>query len=112
MSAPCSLFSEHVTSPTPCSYPGTSANHLPPSLKIHLHRWIIIKACYYIRNMKLKRPSSANEYDTLADMDADADPNSPPKPQLQVGNPSSILPLLFLTVVVAHRHPAVAHPLD
>jgi hypothetical protein len=42
------------------------------SLKIHLHRWIIIKACYYIRNMKLKRPSGANEYDTLADMDGDS----------------------------------------
>lgn len=41
-------------------------------LKIHLHRWIIIKACYYIRNMKLKRPSGANEYDTLADIDGDA----------------------------------------
>lgn len=41
------------------------------SLKIHLHRWIIIKACYYIRNMKLKRPSGANEYDTLADIDGE-----------------------------------------
>ncbi|CAO2648039.1 Nn.00g089610.m01.CDS01 [Neocucurbitaria sp. VM-36] len=40
-------------------------------LKIHLHRWIIIKACYYIRNMKLKRPSGANEYDTLADIDGE-----------------------------------------
>ncbi|CAG5181708.1 uncharacterized protein ALTATR162_LOCUS9795 [Alternaria atra] len=40
-------------------------------LKIHLHRWIIIKACYYIRNMKLKRPSGANEYDQLADIDGD-----------------------------------------
>ncbi|KAF9740085.1 hypothetical protein PMIN01_02720 [Paraphaeosphaeria minitans] len=51
-------------------------------LKIHLHRWIIIKACYYIRNMKLKRPSSANDYDTVADMDMD-DPMSPPKAQLR-----------------------------
>ncbi|CAE7215144.1 PAT1 domain containing protein [Pyrenophora teres f. teres] len=41
------------------------------TLKIHLHRWIIIKACYYIRNMKLKRPSGANEYDQLADIDGD-----------------------------------------
>jgi hypothetical protein len=41
------------------------------SLKIHLHRWIIIKACYYIRNMKLKRPSGANDYETLADMEGD-----------------------------------------
>lgn len=41
------------------------------SLKIHLHRWIIIKACYYIRNMKLKRPSNANDYDTLADIEGD-----------------------------------------
>ncbi|KAH8706912.1 hypothetical protein GQ44DRAFT_663380 [Phaeosphaeriaceae sp. PMI808] len=41
-------------------------------LKIHLHRWIIIKACYYIRNMKLKRPSGANDYDTLADIDGDS----------------------------------------
>ncbi|KAF1947613.1 hypothetical protein EJ02DRAFT_390638 [Clathrospora elynae] len=40
-------------------------------LKIHLHRWIIIKACYYIRNMKLKRPSGANEYDQLADIDGE-----------------------------------------
>jgi hypothetical protein len=40
-------------------------------LKIHLHRWIIIKACYYIRNMKLKRPSGANDYETLADMEGD-----------------------------------------
>ncbi|KAK7178131.1 hypothetical protein PSPO01_15819, partial [Paraphaeosphaeria sporulosa] len=50
-------------------------------LKIHLHRWIIIKACYYIRNMKLKRPSSANDYDTVADMEVD-DPMSPNKAQL------------------------------
>ncbi|KAL5120726.1 hypothetical protein ACEQ8H_001475 [Pleosporales sp. CAS-2024a] len=42
------------------------------TLKIHLHRWIIIKACYYIRNMKLKRPSGANDYDTLADIDGDS----------------------------------------
>ena len=41
------------------------------SLKIHLHRWIIIKACYYIRNMKLKRPSGANEYDQIADIDGE-----------------------------------------
>jgi len=44
----------------------------PSSLKIHLHRWIIIKACYYIRNMKLKRPSGANDYDTLADIDGES----------------------------------------
>lgn len=36
-------------------------------LKIHLHRWIIIKACYYIRNMKLKRPSSANDFEMEGD---------------------------------------------
>ncbi|KAH7088140.1 hypothetical protein FB567DRAFT_441158 [Paraphoma chrysanthemicola] len=41
-------------------------------LKVHLHRWIIIKACYYIRNMKLKRPSGANDYDTLADIDGES----------------------------------------
>lgn len=40
-------------------------------LKIHLHRWIIIKACYYIRNMKLKRPSGANDYDTLAEIEGE-----------------------------------------
>lgn len=40
-------------------------------IKIHMHRWIIIKACYYIRNMKLKRPSGANEYDSLAEMDGE-----------------------------------------
>ena len=40
-------------------------------LKIHLHRWIIIKACYYIRNMKLKRPSGTNDYDTLAEMEGE-----------------------------------------
>ena len=57
-----------------------------PSLKIHLHRWIIIKACYYIRNMKLKRPSSANEYDTVADMEVD-DPMSPNKAQLVAISP-------------------------
>ncbi|KAJ4350211.1 uncharacterized protein N0V89_008832 [Didymosphaeria variabile] len=48
-------------------------------LKVHLHRWIIIKACYYIRNMKLKRPSSANDYDTVADMEVDGEPVSPNK---------------------------------
>jgi hypothetical protein len=58
-----------------------------PSLKIHLHRWIIIKACYYIRNMKLKRPSSANDYDTVADMEVDGDPVSPNKAQLVVTSP-------------------------
>ena len=41
--------------------------------------------------MKLKRPSSANEYDHLADMDAEADPNSPSKPQL-VPPPPPALP--------------------
>ncbi|KAF2712660.1 hypothetical protein K504DRAFT_464730 [Pleomassaria siparia CBS 279.74] len=48
-------------------------------LKIHLHRWIIIKACYYIRNMKLKR--SSIEYETLADIEVDGAEGSP-KPQL------------------------------
>ncbi len=56
------------------------------SLKIHLHRWIIIKACYYIRNMKLKRPSGANEYDTLADMDPDAAVSS----QVPIGYHSAV----------------------
>ncbi|KAF2026174.1 hypothetical protein EK21DRAFT_74778 [Setomelanomma holmii] len=41
-------------------------------MQVHLHRWIIIKACYYIRNMKLKRPSGANDYDTLADIDGES----------------------------------------
>ncbi|XP_014557104.1 hypothetical protein COCVIDRAFT_98098 [Bipolaris victoriae FI3] len=49
-------------------------------LKIHLHRWIIIKACYYIRNMKLKRPSGANEYDQIADIDGEGlSPHSTPQ---------------------------------
>ncbi|KAK7177933.1 hypothetical protein PSPO01_16020 [Paraphaeosphaeria sporulosa] len=51
-------------------------------LKIHLRRWIIIKACYYIKNMRLKRPSSVNDYDTVADMGVDGDPTSPNKGQL------------------------------
>ncbi|KAI5372142.1 hypothetical protein J4E82_009199 [Alternaria postmessia] len=50
-------------------------------LKIHLHRWIIIKACYYIRNMKLKRPSGANEYDQLADIDGEGLSLTPPDPE-------------------------------
>ncbi|KAH6616565.1 hypothetical protein C7974DRAFT_47512 [Boeremia exigua] len=61
------------------------------TLKIHLHRWIIIKACYYIRNMKLKRPSGANDYDTLADIDAEGASQhgtplslSPPQPDSSV----------------------------
>ncbi|KAF1365338.1 hypothetical protein EJ07DRAFT_95911 [Lizonia empirigonia] len=53
-------------------------------LKIHLHRWIIIKACYYIRNMKLKRPSNANDYDTLADIEGDGGS--------QRGTPQSLSP--------------------
>ncbi|KZM22938.1 uncharacterized protein EKO05_0004922 [Ascochyta rabiei] len=53
-------------------------------LKIHLHRWIIIKACYYIRNMKLKRPSGANDYDTLADFDGEGGS--------QRGTPQSLSP--------------------
>ncbi|KAL1609941.1 hypothetical protein SLS60_001606 [Paraconiothyrium brasiliense] len=62
-------------------------------LKIHLHRWIIIKACYYIRNMKLKRPSSANDYDTVADMEVDGDPMSPNKTQLSPNDtPQSLTP--------------------
>ncbi|KAF1959494.1 hypothetical protein CC80DRAFT_489625 [Byssothecium circinans] len=58
-------------------------------LKIHLQRWIIIKACYYIRNMKLKRASAASEYETLADMDPDM--NSPPSPN---ATPNSLSPSL------------------
>ncbi|KAH7400897.1 hypothetical protein DE146DRAFT_611707 [Phaeosphaeria sp. MPI-PUGE-AT-0046c] len=56
-------------------------------LKIHLHRWIIIKACYYIRNMKLKRPSGAGdgEYDTIADIEG----NSQMSPH---GTPHSLTP--------------------
>ncbi|XPS73614.1 hypothetical protein M3J09_005758 [Ascochyta lentis] len=53
-------------------------------LKIHLHRWIIIKACYYIRNMKLKRPSGANDYDTLADIEGEGGS--------QHGTPQSLSP--------------------
>ncbi|KAK7177718.1 hypothetical protein PSPO01_16234 [Paraphaeosphaeria sporulosa] len=56
-------------------------------IKIHLRRWIIIKACYYIKNMRLKRPSSANDYDTVADMGVDGDPTSPNKAQLVVTSP-------------------------
>ncbi|KAF2016232.1 hypothetical protein BU24DRAFT_197119 [Aaosphaeria arxii CBS 175.79] len=41
-------------------------------LQIHLHRWVIIKACYYIRNMKLKRTSAADEYEIVADIDVDS----------------------------------------
>ena len=40
-------------------------------LKIHLHRWIIIKACYYIRNMKLKRPSGINDYENIAEIEGE-----------------------------------------
>ncbi|KAF1830498.1 hypothetical protein BDW02DRAFT_99260 [Decorospora gaudefroyi] len=57
-------------------------------LMIHLHRWIIIKACYYIRNMKLKRPSGANEYDQLADIDGEgASPHGTRR-----GTPQSLTP--------------------
>lgn len=56
-------------------------------LKIHLHRWIIIKACYYIRNMKLKRPSGANDYEALADMEGEGavstDDTNPKSPDLE-----------------------------
>lgn len=51
------------------SAPGNFADRC--RLKIHLHRWIIIKACYYIRNMKLKRPSGATDYETLADLEGE-----------------------------------------
>jgi hypothetical protein len=37
--------------------------------------------------MKLKRPSSANDYDTVADMEVDGDPVSPNKAQLVVTSP-------------------------
>ncbi|KAF1932936.1 uncharacterized protein M421DRAFT_416533 [Didymella exigua CBS 183.55] len=55
-------------------------------LKIHLHRWFIIKACYYIRNMKLKRPFGANDYEALADLEGEGSRHgtplslSPPQP--------------------------------
>ncbi|KAI4664643.1 uncharacterized protein J4E79_002941 [Alternaria viburni] len=69
-------------------------------LKIHLHRWIIIKACYYIRNMKLKRPSGANEYDQLADIDAEGlsphgTPQSltPPDPDTVAGAELDVKPI-------------------
>ncbi|RAR03787.1 hypothetical protein DDE82_004874 [Stemphylium lycopersici] len=69
-------------------------------LKIHLHRWIIIKACYYIRNMKLKRPSGANEYDQLADMDCEGmsphgTPQSltPPDPETAAGIDLDVKPI-------------------
>ncbi|KAI4656052.1 hypothetical protein J4E93_000768 [Alternaria ventricosa] len=69
-------------------------------LKIHLHRWIIIKACYYIRNMKLKRPSGANEYDQLADIDAEGlsphgTPQSltPPDPDTVAGADLDVKPI-------------------
>ncbi|KAL6711150.1 hypothetical protein ACN47E_005681 [Coniothyrium glycines] len=69
-------------------------------LKVHLHRWIIIKACYYIRNMKLKRPSGANEYDTLADMDGDGisphgTPHSltPPERGMSAGTDLEVKPI-------------------
>ncbi|KAH7138982.1 hypothetical protein B0J11DRAFT_422911, partial [Dendryphion nanum] len=61
------------------------------TLKIHLHRWIIIKACYYIRNMKLKRPSAADEYDTVADMDVDSPDKS--KAASPSGTPRSGTPI-------------------
>ena len=55
-----------------CGKTCTSAHFSDVSrLKIHLHRWIIIKACYYIRNMKLKRPSGTNDYDTLAEIEGE-----------------------------------------
>lgn len=37
--------------------------------------------------MKLKRPSSANDYDTVADMEVDGDPMSPNKAHLVVALP-------------------------
>lgn len=40
--------------------------------------------------MKLKRPSSANDYDQLADIEADGDPTSPSKTQL-VANSYSLI---------------------
>ncbi|KAI4959166.1 hypothetical protein J4E86_002888 [Alternaria arbusti] len=62
-------------------------------LKIHLHRWIIIKACYYIRNMKLKRPSGANEYDQLADIDAEGLSLTPPDPDTVAGADLDVKPI-------------------
>ncbi|KAF2852313.1 hypothetical protein T440DRAFT_553718 [Plenodomus tracheiphilus IPT5] len=69
-------------------------------LKIHLHRWIIIKACYYIRNMKLKRPSGVNDYDSIADLDGDGlsphgTPQSltPPERGVSMGADFSVKPV-------------------
>ncbi|KAF3037334.1 hypothetical protein E8E12_004326 [Didymella heteroderae] len=69
-------------------------------LKIHLHRWIIIKACYYIRNMKLKRPSGANDYETLADMEGEGSSQhgtpqslSPPQPNTSSGGDLDVKPI-------------------
>ncbi|KAF2267957.1 hypothetical protein CC78DRAFT_32995 [Lojkania enalia] len=59
-------------------------------IKTHIHRWIIIKACYYIRNQKLKRSSAPGDYETLADLDAADGAPSPTKPQLL--SPEETLP--------------------
>ncbi|KAF2633669.1 hypothetical protein BU25DRAFT_405539 [Macroventuria anomochaeta] len=69
-------------------------------LKIHLHRWIIIKACYYIRNMKLKRPSGANDYDALAEIEGEGGSQhgtpqslSPPRPDASTGAEFDVKPV-------------------
>ncbi|CAI6340134.1 unnamed protein product [Periconia digitata] len=79
------------------------------TLKVHLHRWIIIKACYYIRNMKLKRSSTATEFDTLADMETD-DLMSPTKPHLLPspnGTSISLSPSVETVSTMAGTDPAV-----
>ncbi|ORX97228.1 hypothetical protein BCR34DRAFT_593564 [Clohesyomyces aquaticus] len=53
-------------------------------LKTHLHRWIVIKACYYIRNIRLKRKSGVDDVESLADNDRERLATLSPKPQLLV----------------------------
>ncbi|PVI06084.1 hypothetical protein DM02DRAFT_515378, partial [Periconia macrospinosa] len=78
------------------------------TLKIHLHRWIIIKACYYIRNMKLKRSSTAADFDSLADMETD-DLMSPTKPHLAPspnGTPNSLSPSVENMSIITGTDPS------
>ncbi|KAF2473171.1 uncharacterized protein BDR25DRAFT_257397 [Lindgomyces ingoldianus] len=67
-------------------------------LKIHLHRWIVIKACYYIRNIRLKRKSGVEDGSAPIDSDREGYAILSPKPQLLVknhdGSPQPTLPAI------------------
>ncbi|KAF2871961.1 hypothetical protein BDV95DRAFT_594247 [Massariosphaeria phaeospora] len=76
------------------------------ALKIHLHRWIVIKACYYIRNMKLKRSSVPGESDNGAEMvDIDGLPRLSP-----YGTPRATTPVS--STASADQATAAAYPPD